>query len=150
MNDKNYDLAKAIPNKLLNEDGSITDLNGNSVTSSNDAYKLAKAIPNKVLNSDGTYSKLSDIIGGGGGSVSAGIFIVVDTLPDTGEANKIYLVPSSNGMFDEYYWNTNNQWDKLGTVDLTNYATKDDVNQCLTDAKAYTDLSITGALGGEY
>lgn len=135
-----YDLSKSIPNKLLNEDGSITDLSGNPVTSNSDAYRLAKALPNKVLMPDGTYATLAEVISGGGGT--ADIFIVVDTLPGTGEANKIYLVPATDGMFDEYFWNSNNKWDKLGTVDLSNCATKAEVEQCLADAKAYTDKAI--------
>lgn len=135
-----YDLKKAIVNKMINEDGTVTDLQGNPVSSNNDAYNLARAIPNKILMPDGTYATLSEVINGG--SVSADIFIVVDALPDTGEENKIYLVPAQNGMFDEYYWNSNNKWDKLGTVDLSNCATKTEVQQVLTDAKAYTDEAI--------
>ena len=136
-----YDMKKAIVNKMINEDGTVTDLQGNPVSSTNDAYNLAPAVPNKVLMPDGTYATLSEVINGG--SVSADIFIVVDTLPDTGEENKIYLVPAQDGMFDEYYWNSNSKWDKLGTVDLSNCATKAEVEQALTDAKAYTDEVIS-------
>lgn len=66
-----YDLSKAIPNKVLQEDGSITDLSGNPVVSSSDAYRLAKAIPNKVLMPDGSYAKLTEIIGGGSGGATS-------------------------------------------------------------------------------
>lgn len=59
------DNKNAIPNKLINDDGSTTDLKGNTIASSTLAFKLKRALPNKVLNADGTYSKLSDIIGGG-------------------------------------------------------------------------------------
>ena len=91
---------------------------------------------------DGSYSTLQEVIGG---SVSGDIFIVVDVLPDTGEENKIYLVPSENGMFDEYYWNTNNEWDKIGevTIDLSNYPTFSQMNQAI-------DQAVYGALGGDY
>ena len=139
MNKTNaYDSKTAIPNKLLNEDGSITDLLGNEVSNQVLEYKNRPAIPNKVLNPDGSYSTLSEILSG----LNSDIFIVVDALPQTGESNKIYLVPANDGMFDEYYWNNNNKWDKLGTVDLSNCATKEEVVQCLADAKAYTDKKI--------
>jgi hypothetical protein len=66
MGDDSYNLSKAIPNKVLQEDGSITDFAGNPVTSTSKAFDLAKAIPNKVLMPDGTYLKLTDLMGGGG------------------------------------------------------------------------------------
>lgn len=122
------DSKRAIPNKLLNEDGSTTDLLGNSVTSTSDAWRLAKALPNKVLNSDGTYSTLSEIIGGG---ASGDLFIVVEELPQEGEPNKIYLVPKDDGSggFDEYNY-IDGSWNLLGDVDidLSDYYTKNETN----------------------
>ena len=57
---------------------------------------------------------------------------VVDTLPTTGEDNKIYLVPkegSTGDVYNEYIW-VNNTWELIGStqVDLTGYATQDWVN----------------------
>lgn len=80
------------------------------------------------------------------GSVSGGIsFVVVDTLPTTGESNKIYLVPHNHGstdVYDEYIY-VNNNWEKIGNtdIDLTNYATKTFVN----DAVSTATTSITNA-----
>ena len=80
------------------------------------------------------------------GSVSGGIsFVVVDTLPTTGESNKIYLVPHNHGstdVYDEYIY-VNNNWEKIGNtdIDLTNYATKEFVNQAVSTATT----SITNA-----
>lgn len=59
-------------------------------------------------------------------------FKVVDVLPDTGEANLIYLVKkegSGNDVHDEYIW-VESKWEKIGstTVDLTNYYTKTDAD----------------------
>jgi len=65
-----YDLKPALPNKLLNSDGTITNMAGQSVTNPVDAYKNKPAIPNKFLNPDGTYSTLDEIIPGGGGGGS--------------------------------------------------------------------------------
>ena len=60
---------------------------------------------------------------------------VVDTLPETGLPNRIYLIPRTdtgeNNLFDEYLW-VDNAWEFITTkvveVDLTNYATKDYVD----------------------
>lgn len=105
----------SIPNKLLQKDGTITDLVGNTIDSSTELYDSRPALPNKFLNSDGSYSTLDEILGK---VVDTDIFIVVDTLPETGEANKIYLVPNNIGSFDEYFWNSKNQWDKIGALNV--------------------------------
>lgn len=62
---------------------------------------------------------------------------VVNTLPTTGEDNKIYLVPkegSTGDVYNEYIW-VNNTWELIGStqVDLTGYATQDWVNNQIKD-----------------
>ena len=62
---------------------------------------------------------------------------VVDTLPTTGEDNKIYLVPkegSTGDVYNEYIW-VNDAWELIGStqVDLTGYATQDWVNNQIKD-----------------
>jgi len=57
---------------------------------------------------------------------------VVQTLPTTGDEDTIYLVPktgSTGDIYDEYIY-TNGSWEKIGStdIDLSNYATKDEVN----------------------
>lgn len=111
----NYDLAKAIPNKLLNADGSVSTIDKSDTSNAVDEYKLRKALPNKFLNPDGSYSTLDALLGK---IIDTTIFIVVDTLPETGESNKIYLVPNDTGSFDEYFWNSKNQWDKIGALNI--------------------------------
>lgn len=136
-----YELSKALPNKLLNADGSITDFQGNIISPANatnaEVYKTSKAIANKFMTENDEIKTYAE--------VSLDIFIIVDVLPDEGEKNRIYLVPSENGMFDEYFWNENKQWDKIGEVkiDLSNYPTFDQMNNAI-------DTAIFGALGGEY
>ena len=105
----------AIPNKFLQKDGTVTDLIGNSVINSTIEYDSKPAIPNKFLNPDGSYSTLDELLGR---MVDTTIFVVVDTLPTTGESNKIYLVPNNTGSFDEYFWNNKNQWDKIGALNV--------------------------------
>lgn len=61
------------------------------------------------------------------GSITGLSFEVVQTLPSTGEAGVIYLVPNSGSgtnVYDEYVWlTTSNKFEKIGTtdVDLSNY-----------------------------
>lgn len=151
-----FNLLKSMPNKLLNKDGSITDFQGNIILPTDDsraeAYRLSKAIANKFLNSDEEIKTYAEI--------SVQLFTIVDVLPSEGEKNKIYLVPSENGMFDEYFWNENNKWDKIGevTIDLSNYPNRQEVADAIAANSAadreYTDnaikASITDVLGGEY
>ena len=95
-------------------------------------------------------------------------FEKVDELPQTGETNVIYLVPSANqttgNEYDEYYWDaTTNTFETLGStaIDLSNYYTKNETlsteqiaenyyNKTESDSNINTaieDLSITGELG---
>ncbi len=61
-------------------------------------------------------------------------FIVLTELPETGDTDAIYLIPSESpettNSYDEYIY-TNNQWEQIGQanvqVDLTDYPTKDEV-----------------------
>lgn len=138
--DQVYELSKALPNKWLNPDGSITDGQGNIVspatTTMAAVYKTSKSIVNKFMDVDGKTKTYEQI--------SINIFIPVDKLPEIGEKNKIYLVPAENGTFDEYYW-INDKWELLGNVvlDLSDYPTFTQMNSAINEA-------IYGALGGEY
>ena len=68
--------------------------------------------------------------------VDAEIFIVVSTLPTTGVANKIYLVPSEDpelqNTLDEFIW-IDNAWERIGgiSIDLSNYVI---ANESITGA----------------
>ena len=138
--DQAYELSKALPNKWLNPDGSITDGQGNIIspatTTMAAVYKTSKSLINKFIDVDGETKTYEQI--------SMDIFVPVDKLPTTGEKNKIYLVPADNGTFDEYYW-INDKWELLGNValDLSDYPTFDQMNAAINEA-------VYGALGGEY
>ena len=138
--DQAYELSKALPNKWLNPDGSITDSQGNIIspatTTMAAVYKTSKSIVNKFIDVDGETKTYEQI--------SLNIFVPVDKLPATGEKNKIYLVPADNGTFDEYYW-INDKWELLGNValDLSDYPTIEQMNAAINEA-------IYGALGGVY
>lgn len=57
---------------------------------------------------------------------------VVDTLPEVGETDTIYLLkkdtPGEDNYYDEYIYTTNNGWEHIGdtSVDLTDYYTKEE------------------------
>ena len=137
-----YELSKALPNKWLNPDGSITDGQGNIISPGNQSmaelYKNSKSQVNKYIDVDGETKTQSQI--------SADIFIPVDRLPETGEKDKIYLVPAGDGTFDEYYWVVDqNKWDMLGNVklDLSDYPTFEQMDTAI-------DNAIYGALNDNY
>ena len=140
MNEAIFNSKKSLPNKLLQEDGTTTDLLGNEVVAAVQSYESKPALPNKFLNPDGTYSTLNQIIAE---SIDTDLFIVVDELPETGEENKIYLLAQNNKLI-EYIW-VNNAWDPVGMVefDINNYYTKSEVTQLisasLNSAKSYAD-----------
>lgn len=65
------------------------------------------------------------------GSVTGVNFTIVQTLPSTGSAGTIYLVPNSGtgtNSYDEYIY-VSNAWEKIGTtdVDLSDYMQFDDM-----------------------
>lgn len=145
-----YLYKNALPNKMLDDNGNIKTISGNTVLTSVPEYENAISLPNKFLNPDGTYSTLNEILAS---MIDVDIFVPVQELPDIGEDNKIYLVPNGKGTFDEYFWN-GSAWDKIGELDISNLATKKEVEQALQAAKDYTDSQIeekiTQTLGGEY
>ena len=76
MDIEKFKETSPIPNKTLNEDGSITTFSGEELTGANSAgaelFRTMKPIPNKAVSEDGTISPLSEVIGGGGGSGQPG------------------------------------------------------------------------------
>ena len=78
---------------------------------------------------------------------------VVQTLPETGEANTIYFVPKEGGanpdVYDEYMY-INNAWEKIGSteVDLSNYYNKTEVDGLLSSKQdkltAGNNITING------
>lgn len=140
MSDSILNNKQALPNKLLQADGTITDIAGNAVVDPVDSYKAKPAIPNKFLNSDGTYSTLADILSG---MIDTDLFIVVEELPASGNVNKIYLLVDGDDL-KEYHW-TGTKWDPIGTldIDISQYSTTEEMNAAilvaLNTAKDYAD-----------
>ena len=141
-----YELKKSLPNKMVNENNTITDLAGNVVTNAVTEYENKPALPNKWLNPDGTYSTLADILSG---MIDTDLFIVVEELPASGNVNKIYLLADGDTL-KEYHW-TGTKWDPIGMVefDLSKYSTTEQMNEAimvaLNSAKVYADARLQDA-----
>lgn len=139
------DSKKGLPNKLLQSDGTVTDMAGNVVINPDETWDSKPALPNKWLNPDGTYSTLNEIIAS---MVDTSIYVIVDELPAEGDPQKIYLVPDGSGNFVEYHW-IEDKWDPVGMLefDLSNYSTTQEMMNAieaaglitLNSAKSYAD-----------
>lgn len=70
---------------------------------------------------------------------------IVDNLPETGESNIIYLVPSqkttAESIYDEYIY-INGSWEMIGStaIDLADYYTKEDINALLLNYVTSSDI----------
>lgn len=64
---------------------------------------------------------------------------VVDTLPDVGETDTIYLLkkdtPGEQNLYDEYVYTETTGWEHIGdtSVDLTDYYTKEETDEMLNN-----------------
>lgn len=90
---------------------------------------------------------MSYLMGRNSGGAKKGVKIeVVTELPETGEANVIYLVPKQdedeNNIFDEYLY-INDEWELIGStaIDLSDYYTKSETQQ-LINASVYKGQEI--------
>lgn len=139
-NDIYNELMSKIPTKLseLQNDSSYVQDNNyvhtdNNFTTSykdklDDTYQK-----NEVYTKEESYSKSE--VDNKIASIVTTTFEVVDQLPEQGESNVIYLVPSeqaADNEYEEYIW-VNNNWELIGTtrVDLTPYYTSEQVDQLL-------------------
>ena len=137
-NDATYvlDSKAGLPNKLLQADGTTTDMLGNVVVNPDNAWDSKPALPNKWLNPDGTYSTLNEIIAS---MVDTSIYVIVDELPPEGNTQKIYLVSDGKGGFVEYHW-TGEKWDPVGMIefDITKYSTTQEMMNAIEAAGVLT------------
>ena len=87
------------------------------------------------------------------GQISSVSFEVVDSLPPTGESDKIYLVPKTPGQsqdgYNEYIY-VDSGWERIGStdIDLSQYATIDFVTNSISTAVAdmATNASVDSKL----
>ena len=74
--------------------------------------------------------------------------VVVDTLPDEGQENYLYLIPSiaNPGTYEQYIWKNNN-WEYLGNVDeaqYVDYVTNPEMDLAFEDLKTINNQSLLG------
>ena len=128
----------------------ITDFKTNYLDANNVAYQtdLSSFITKEVSDLTNYYTK--SVVDSKLSNLTNFHFEKVDELPQTGESNVIYLVPSANqttgNEYDEYYWDaTSNTFETLGStaIDLSNYYTKTEV-----DNNYYTKSNIDSKLEG--
>lgn len=136
--------------------GAINELNKNKADNNNVPTKLSQLendagfikntvsnLVNYYLKSD-TYTKseVNALIG----KIIPFTIKKVSELPETGEDNIIYLVPSAKAeeenLYDEYLW-LDGKWEPIGTtrIDLSNYYTIEQVNEKFVEKIAGKSLS---------
>lgn len=91
-----------------------------------------------------TEEQIQEAIGNAIDNIATLEFKKVDSLPETGEPNYIYLVPNEFGddqnVYNEYYWDSDtSQFEFMGTtqVDLSGYVQESDL-ETITDAEIQT------------
>lgn len=147
--------AKLDKNAVVQESGTGT----NKVMSQKVVTELLEALAKAIE------LKQAKLTAGRGISIEGGVisstldtnpFVVVSSLPATGNSEKIYLVPAEKqeegNLTDEWIWN-NGKWERLGSakVDLTAYAKTEDVEAALgakQDTISDLDTIRSGAAKG--
>ena len=81
------------------------------------------------------------------------LFIIVQTLPETGVSNKIYLVPTGEqtNAYEEYIW-LDNKWEPFGliTIDLSNYFNKQEITSMLLNYLPLSGGEMSGDISMGY
>lgn len=110
----------------------ITSALSNYSTNASVQTAIATALANYMTSTEVNDAITSAVV------EAAGIkFEKVESLPETGFDNVIYLVPNdgdSNNVMDEYMW-IDDKWELFGStsIDLTNYWTKDELRPMTSD-----------------
>lgn len=79
---------------------------------------------------------------------------VVDSLPDVGRTDTIYLVkkehPTEQNLYEEYVYTETSGWEHIGdtSVDLTDYYTKQETDEKLEATKYTLPIASADTLGG--
>ena len=140
VKDSGIDTAQLKNRSVTNEKIATHTIQGNNLASGVIGYEKLASDMKTLLN-----NKQNKLTAGAGISISnqnvisatAGItFSVVETLPETGDTQTIYLIANSGSapnIYDEYIY-VNSAWEKIGTteVDLTNYYTKTETDTLLS------------------
>ena len=125
--------------------------NSKNAVSSGGVYQSLKDLDNKIDNIDlSEYAKKEYVdksIENSLTQITSFKYEIVDELPiENISLSTIYLILSEKSeeinIYDEYIY-VNNNWELIGTtkIDLTNYYTKDEVDETIQNAKIEVDLS---------
>lgn len=116
----------------------ITVPTDNASLANGAGYQTATDV-NNLINAKGyqTASQVNSIVNTAVANAAHLKRAIVDVLPESGEENAIYLVPSASSkdgnVKDEYMW-INSAWEKIGSseVDLTGYLKESDLTVITT------------------
>ena len=116
----------------------ITVPTDNASLANGAGYQTATDV-NNLINAKGyqTASQVNNIVNTAVANAAHLKRTIVDVLPESGEENTIYLVPSASSkdgnVKDEYMW-INSAWEKIGSseVDLTGYLKESDLTVITT------------------
>lgn len=142
-NDSGFITASSLP--TVNDATLTITQNGTAVAtfSANASSNVSAAITVPTATSDltndsdyQTGTQVSSAIATAISGITGISFEIVQTLPATGDAGTIYLVPNSGSgtnIYDEYVY-VNNSWEQIGTTaaDFTDVAYYDSVNNQLS------------------
>lgn len=127
---------------LINDSDFTTNAYVDGIKSEIDnAGYITKSVTDLInyYNKDNSYSKtqVNELIG----SIERITMQIVAKLPDIGESNVIYLVPSKNGSqdnYDEYVYTSTLGWEKIGhtDIDLSDYPKTEQMNTAIANATA--------------
>lgn len=119
--------------------------NGESITKSNNVVEVSG-----ITNNYYTKNKIDEIVSGINETIENSkidLFEVVSELPESGENNKVYLVPNNiegDNSFTEYIY-VNNKWEKVGeiqsTVELDDYYNKAAVDDLIKNFITISDVT---------
>lgn len=137
------------------DDNTIETVKVNGTALTPDAQKAVDVpVPTSVaqLTDGGDYATKAYVNNAIDG-ISGVAFEVVQTLPASGNAGTIYLVPNSGtnpNIYDEYIWvssGSSGSWEKIGTtdVDLTDYVQKSELG---TISNSTIDAILAGTYSG--
>ena len=108
-------------------------------------YSDLLEVPDNLATTQYVDKKVNDAIG----TITGFDFLVVDQLPETGEAGHIYLVPhqqSDKNIYDEYIWVQDSiNFELIGTteIDLSNYYTKEESDSSYGAKLVYNNSTLT-------
>lgn len=126
------DTSRASATDLTNHTGNKTiHVTSEDKTNWNGKANKATTLAGYGITDAMTSEQITNAINDAIGSVTGISFEVVDSLPATGEAGKIYLVSHAHGAKDQYdeYIYYNGTWEKIGStdIDLSNYWNMDNL-----------------------